>query len=112
MRKEVSAARRIVVKVGTAVVTRGSDGRLALGRLGSLCEQLEALVRSGREIILVSSGSVCVGRQRLRHQEVMNRSPLEMHLGGLSMAESRAAAAAGQSGGSAPGVARIRPDCS
>lgn len=99
MRKEVTAARRIVIKVGTAVVARSSDGRLALGRLGSLCEQLEALIRSGREVVLVSSGAVCVGRQRLRHQQVMNKSPLEMHLsGGLSLAESRAAAAAGQSG--------------
>lgn len=49
-------------------------------------------------MILVSSGSVCVGRQRLRHHEVMNRSPLDIHHGGITMAESRAAAAAGQSG--------------
>ena len=40
-------------QVGTAVVTRGKDHRLALGRLGALVEQLEALVRSGRQMILV-----------------------------------------------------------
>ncbi|CAG9463868.1 unnamed protein product [Pedinophyceae sp. YPF-701] len=98
-RHEAVSAGRIVVKVGTSVVSRSVDGRLALGRLGALVEQLEALVRSGRQVILVSSGSVGVGRQRLRHQQVMNRSPLEMHLGGgTTEAKSRAAAAAGQSG--------------
>ena len=51
------------LQVGTAVVTRHTDNRLALGRLGSLVEQLHALVRSGRQVILVTSGAVCVGRQ-------------------------------------------------
>ena len=36
-------------------MTRGQDSRLALGRLGALVEQLETLVRGGREIILVTS---------------------------------------------------------
>ncbi len=45
------------------MVTRHTDNRLALGRLGALVEQLHALVRSGRQVILVTSGAVCVGRQ-------------------------------------------------
>ena len=44
-------------QIGTACVTRGQDSRLALGRLGALVEQLETLVRGGREIILVTSGN-------------------------------------------------------
>lgn len=64
------------------MVTRTKDNRLALGRLGALVEQLEALVRSGRQIILVTSGSVCVGRQKLKQQKVLNSTPLEMHLDG------------------------------
>lgn len=69
-------------QVGTAVVTRGKDQRLALGRLGALVEQLEALVRSGRQMILVSSGSVSVGRQKLRQSQILNSSPLEMQISG------------------------------
>lgn len=65
-------------QVGTAVVTRHTDNRLALGRLGSLVEQLHALVRSGRQVILVTSGAVCVGRQVLRQQHILNSSPLQM----------------------------------
>lgn len=45
------------VQIGTACVTRGQDSRLALGRLGALVEQLETLVRGGREVILVTSGT-------------------------------------------------------
>lgn len=81
-REVVSKARRVVIKVGSAVVTRSTDSRLALGRLGALVEQIESLVRSGRQCILVTSGGVCVGRQRLRHQQVLNSSPLELQIAG------------------------------
>lgn len=95
-RNLVQNAKRVVVKVGTAVVTRHTDNRLALGRLGHLVEQLHALVRSGRQVILVTSGAVCVGRQVLRQQHVLNSSPLEM-MGNHDFC-ARAAAAAGQTG--------------
>ncbi|CAH8363500.1 unnamed protein product [Eruca vesicaria subsp. sativa] len=65
--------KRIVVKVGTAVVT-GKDGRLALGRLGAICEQLAELNSEGFEVILVSSGAVGLGRQRLRYRQLVNSS--------------------------------------
>ena len=55
------------------MVTRHTDNRLALGRLGALVEQLHALVRSGRQVILVTSGAVCVGRQ-VRPQRMRNMS--------------------------------------
>ncbi|XP_061366065.1 delta-1-pyrroline-5-carboxylate synthase-like isoform X1 [Gastrolobium bilobum] len=69
----VKSVRRVVVKVGTAVVTR-SDGRLALGRLGALCEQLKELNTKGYEVILVTSGAVGLGRQRLRYRRLANSS--------------------------------------
>nr|XP_025695368.1 delta-1-pyrroline-5-carboxylate synthase isoform X1 [Arachis hypogaea] len=65
--------KRLIVKVGTAVVTR-SDGRLALGRLGALCEQLKELNSRGYEVILVTSGAVGLGRQRLRYRRLANSS--------------------------------------
>jgi len=57
-------ARRLVVKVGTSVVTR-ADGAMALGRLGALAEQIHALRQQGREVLLVSSGAIGLGVQRL-----------------------------------------------
>ncbi|KAM1110456.1 hypothetical protein TB1_009153 [Malus domestica] len=69
----IKNVKRIVVKVGTAVVTRG-DGRLALGRLGALCEQLKDINSQGYEVILVTSGAVGLGRQRLRYRRLANSS--------------------------------------
>ena len=57
-------ARRIVVKVGSTLVTnegRGLDERA----IGEWCRQLAALAREGREVIMVSSGAVAEGMKRL-----------------------------------------------
>lgn len=91
----VKSVNRIVVKVGTAVVTR-SDGRLALGRLGALCEQLKELNLQGYEVILVTSGAVGLGKQRLRYRRLANSSfsDLQKPQGDL---DGKACAAVGQS---------------
>lgn len=63
-RQTIASARRVVVKVGTAVVSR-SEGGVALGRLGHLVETLAALRADGREVVLVSSGAVGLGVAKL-----------------------------------------------
>ncbi|XP_059628078.1 delta-1-pyrroline-5-carboxylate synthase [Cornus florida] len=88
--------RRIIVKVGTAVVTRG-DGRLALGRLGTLCEQLQELNYEGYEVILVTSGAVGVGRQRLRYRRLVNSSFADLQKPQVEL-DGKACAAVGQNG--------------
>ncbi|CAK7325754.1 unnamed protein product [Dovyalis caffra] len=65
--------KRLIIKVGTAVVTR-ADGRLALGKLGALCEQIKDLNSLGYEVILVTSGAVGLGRQRLKYRRLVNSS--------------------------------------
>ncbi|HEY4187754.1 MAG TPA: glutamate 5-kinase [Polyangia bacterium] len=63
-RKNLKDAHRIVVKLGTHVVT--SDGvALALDRLQGLLASVVAFRRAGREVILVSSGAVGLGMQVL-----------------------------------------------
>jgi len=83
-------------------VTRGYDGKLALGRIGALCEQIEILRRAGKQVILVSSGAVGVGMQRLKHQQVLRSSVQDLaQMGTQGMSASisgRAAAGVGQSG--------------
>ncbi|KAL5730577.1 Delta-1-pyrroline-5-carboxylate synthase [Ranunculus cassubicifolius] len=95
-RKFVTDVKRVVVKVGTAVVTR-SDGRLALGRLGALCEQLKELNSRGFEVILVTSGAVGVGRQRLRYRKLVNSSFADLQRPQVEL-DGKACAAVGQSG--------------
>lgn len=63
-REPLKAARRVAVKVGTRVVTR-EDGGVALGRLGRLAEQIQGLRREGREVLLVTSGAIGLGAERL-----------------------------------------------
>jgi glutamate 5-kinase len=63
-RRDVAAARRIVIKLGTGVVTHPEAG-LALGRLSSLVEAACDLHRQGREVIVVSSGAVGMGQRIL-----------------------------------------------
>ena len=79
-------ARRIVVKVGSSLVT--NDGRgLDEAAIGEWCRQLSLLVRGGRELIMVSSGAIAEGMKRLGWRT----RPSEIH-------ELQAAAAVGQMG--------------
>ena len=63
-RERVAASARIVVKVGTNVVMR-DDGSASIGVLYGIAESLANLRRAGREVLLVSSGAVGLGAQRL-----------------------------------------------
>ena len=57
-------ARRIVVKVGSSLVTNEGRGADA-DAIGNWCRQLADLVRQGREVIMVSSGAIAEGMKRL-----------------------------------------------
>ncbi len=83
-RPEVAGARRVVLKLGTRVLTH-DDGALALGGLVAVVEAAARLVREGREVLLVSSGAVGLG---------MNALGLA---GATDLAERQACAAVGQS---------------
>jgi glutamate 5-kinase len=79
-------ARRIVVKVGSSLVTNEGRG-LDEKAIGEWCRQLAALVRDGREVVMVSSGAIAEGMKRLGWRT----RPHEIH-------ELQAAAAVGQMG--------------
>jgi glutamate 5-kinase len=78
-------ARRLVVKVGSALLVNGKTGRLNRAWLKTLVADLLRLRRRGQQVILVSSGAIALGR---RH--------LGLAPGALRLEESQAAAAVGQ----------------
>src|SRR5499427_9433516 len=63
-RKGLRAARRIIVKLGTSTVTEPS-GELCLKRVEPIAEGIAELMKQGRQIVLVSSGAVGLGRWNL-----------------------------------------------
>ena len=63
-RAPVASARRVVIKVGTNVVMR-DDGGLALSQLYGLAESVARLRQQGRDVLMVSSGAVVLGMERI-----------------------------------------------
>lgn len=64
MRNAIRNAHRLVVKVGSALVTNNGTG-LDLTAIGSWARQIAQLSSEGREVVLVSSGAIAAGMQRL-----------------------------------------------
>lgn len=85
-RNQIPASRRWVVKIGSALLTADGQG-LSREVLSGWVEQMAAWVRSGRELVLVSSGAVAEGMSRMGWKSRPN-----------SLHELQAAAAIGQMG--------------
>ena len=63
-RKDLAKVKRIVVKVGTSTITYPNCSR-NFTRMDHLCRELADLHNQGLEVILVTSGAVAVGSERL-----------------------------------------------
>ncbi len=84
-RPEWAEAKRIVVKIGSALLVDRETGELRRQWLASLADDVARLTAAGKEVILVSSGAIALGRHLLR-----------LPKGPLALEQSQAAAAVGQ----------------
>lgn len=82
----LESAKRLIIKIGSAILVEAKTGRLREDWLDSLCQDIAALKSEGRDIVIVSSGAIALGRARLG---LFGRK--------LSLSEKQACAAAGQS---------------
>ena len=85
MRKEWTGAKRLVVKIGSSLLVDSRSGALKAQWLASLCDDIAKLKAEGKEMIVVSSGAIALGR-----------NVLKLPKGALKLEESQAAAAVGQ----------------
>jgi glutamate 5-kinase len=84
-RPSLNKFRRIVVKVGSSLLVDSEAGEVRASWLAALAADLASLHREGRELLIVSSGSIALGRGKLK-----------LPRGTLKLEESQAAAAVGQ----------------
>ena len=85
MKSRLATAKRIVVKVGSALLVDGKTGAIKASWLSSLIDDLADAKVRGAEIILVSSGAIALGRRTIG-----------LPKGALKLEEKQAAAAVGQ----------------
>ncbi len=85
MRPEWTEARRIVVKIGSSLLVDSTAGTLKSQWLNALTDDIAELRAQGREVIVVSSGAIALGR-----------NVLKLPKGPLKLEDSQAAAAVGQ----------------
>ena len=83
-REQMKRCNRIVIKVGTSTLTY-DNGNINLTRIEKLTRVLSDLMNSGKEVVLVSSGAVGVGVNKIKLKEKPK-----------SIKEKQAAAAVGQ----------------
>lgn len=82
--KDIAQAKRVVVKIGSALLVEG--GKPALARLHSLAEEIHSMRLEGAQVIVVSSGAIALGAARLNLPKG----------GRASLADAQAAASVGQ----------------
>ena len=85
MTDPLASAKLIVVKIGSSLLVDAKAGTLRRDWLKSLCADVANLNREGKQVVLVSSGAIALGRRVLK-----------LKSGPLRLEESQAAAAAGQ----------------
>ena len=85
MRGEWANAKRIVVKIGSSLLVDGASGALKADWLDALADDIAALREAGKDVIVVSSGAIALGR-----------NALDLPKGTLKLEDSQAAAAVGQ----------------
>lgn len=84
--KKLPRYKRLVIKIGSAILIDPETAALRTAWLSTLAADVKALMDAGTQIILVSSGAIALGRQRL---DLTGRT--------LTLAEKQACASAGQS---------------
>ena len=85
----LGAARTIVVKLGSALIVDKSTGQLREAWMRSLAEDVAALMKSGKRVLLVSSGAAAIGRALLKPDTAARLAPMERKQAAAALGQPR-----------------------
>ena len=100
------SASKIVVKVGTSTLTAGTP-RLSRRRMLGLAQQIVQVREAGSEVILVTSGAMAAGRERLGPVTVAKSLPAKQMLAAVGQTHRRCASQGGLADTSLAGEEQI-----
>ena len=86
-REEVRNRKRIVIKIGSSSLMHKDTGRLNLRKIEQLVRTLVDLKNSGKDVILVSSGAIAVGRTALGLHEKPDELPVKQACAAIGQAK-------------------------
>ena len=86
-REEVRNRKRIVIKIGSSSLMHKDTGRLNLRKIEQLVRTLVDLKNSGKDVILVSSGAIAVGRTAIGLHEKPDELPVKQACAAIGQAK-------------------------
>lgn len=86
-REEVRDRKRIVIKIGSSSLMHKDTGRLNLRKIEQLVRTLVDLKNSGKDVILVSSGAIAVGRTAIGLHEKPDELPVKQACAAIGQAK-------------------------
>ena len=86
-REEIRNRKRIVIKIGSSSLMHKDTGRLNLRKIEKLVRTLVDLKKSGKDVILVSSGAIAVGRTAIGLHERPDELPVKQACAAIGQAK-------------------------
>ena len=87
IREAVKDKKRIVIKIGSSSLMHNETGRLNLGKIEKLVRTIVDIKNSGKEVVLVSSGAIAVGRMAIGLNEKPDELPVKQACAAIGQAK-------------------------
>lgn len=87
IREAVKDKKRIVIKIGSSSLMHNKTGRLNLGKIEKLVRTIVDIKNSGKDVVLVSSGAIAVGRMAIGLNEKPDELPVKQACAAIGQAK-------------------------
>lgn len=87
IREAVKDRKRIVIKIGSSSLMHNETGRLNLGKIEKLVRTIVDIKNSGKDVVLVSSGAIAVGRMAIGLNEKPDELPVKQACAAIGQAK-------------------------